>query len=358
VQDIQVQLSPGVFRDGRQWLSVTVSNNSAGRIVELEPGGLPPEILVDGVAYRSTRTFTPAERRGLGGRRVNKPGTRNYGGEFTLDETWITVDGTKRLQLKPGNHTVQAILYAADKDAEDRGRKVLSNAVKIGVDGRAVGSRNVRIRILGGAEKKPLEGIELTVTPSGRKESVTATTQEDGGASFKLLPGSFRLGLIAAEELPYLPISRTEAGSYQSGISVADTPGNQQIEYRLADACQMILRAVDAGTGRGVAGVVFATENAEGEYWAQPIRTDTLGPPKSRRGRIGLKHESLRTDEQGYFRRHLGSRPGWTYFIWSTPPDFESVRPGEQVKVATPPGKRKAEHTFLVRRTKATADEP
>jgi hypothetical protein len=74
-EGIQVELTPGVFRDGRQWLSVYVRNDSTNMSATLEPGGFPPELLVDNVPYRWSGRIA-------GAMPVCKPGQRVTGAEF------------------------------------------------------------------------------------------------------------------------------------------------------------------------------------------------------------------------------------------------------------------------------------
>ena len=134
VEGVQSRLRRGVFRNGEQWLSFDLRNDSRELSVQLSPGGVPGEILVDNVPYRW-------EGRIAGALPVCKPGQRVTGAVFTLDKNWTaikTVSGPELLELKPGGkHTVQAIVYAAE-DAEHGGRqvRVLSNQVEIDVPAR------------------------------------------------------------------------------------------------------------------------------------------------------------------------------------------------------------------------------
>ncbi len=129
VEGVQSRLRRGAFRNGEQWLSFDLCNASSNQFVQLGPGGMPTEILVDNVPYLFTGDF-------VGQLPVCKPAQRVTGAEFKLDKNWMPtkmVSGPETLELKPGKHTVQAIVYAAAKDAENTGRKVrvLSNPVEI-----------------------------------------------------------------------------------------------------------------------------------------------------------------------------------------------------------------------------------
>jgi hypothetical protein len=300
----------------------------------------------------------------------------------------VADDGTEKLQLKPGRHVIRAVLHVSEKDAPDGAPKtrVLSNPIDIGADGRVLGSRNITVRVLGGAEKMPLEGLELTVSQARWQQGVSSTTQEDGTAMFSLLPGTYRIGLRSPKELPYLRIEteRPHKGIYHRRITVAKTPNDQQFDINLYDPCELVLRAVDEETGEGIPGVAFVTENVADEDWAQTIVDDTLGPRPLESG-LPKDHESFWSDKDGYVRRLVGPRVGWEYWMWSTPAEYEMVITDEEdnrivvasemrgsrrhhfhsftwqgkemwpeISVPTPLGQRKAEHTFLLRRRKVT----
>ena len=152
----------------------------------------------------------------------------------------------------------------------------------------------------------------------------------------------------------------------------------------LYDPCELVLRAVDEETGKGIAGVAFVTENVAGEMWADTIFNDTLGPgPHGTR--LPKDHQSFLTDKDGYVRRFVGPRKLWDYYIWSTPAEYDVIiadddgnrivvpnqldkngrryYPGgfdwqgkrvlTAVGIPTPLGQKKAEHTFLLRRRNA-----
>ncbi len=131
IEKVQTRLRPGEFRDGEQWLSFDLRNDSSELTVRLAPDGVgvPREILVDNIAYRWdgwVKTALPA----------CGPAQRVTDAQFKLDKTWApikTVSGPETLELKPGKHTVQVIVYAAAKDFEHTGRqtRVLSNPVEI-----------------------------------------------------------------------------------------------------------------------------------------------------------------------------------------------------------------------------------
>jgi hypothetical protein len=183
---IEAILSPRIYRDGMQWLNVTVTNKSENLSAILEADGSPSEILVDGVAYRWTKDENAPSKRYAGGRRTIGPGGRNFGGEFKLNGTWLSVKEGLPLKLPTRKHSVQAIVYVKGESNEEPSRKVLSNVVHLDATGRDVNARDVRLVLLGGRERKPLEGMALSVRPSGEKEALAVTTDADGTASLRL----------------------------------------------------------------------------------------------------------------------------------------------------------------------------
>ncbi len=213
---------------------------------------------------------------------------------------------------------------------------------------RAEGLCDIRFRMLGGEEKTPLAGLELTVNVAGR--DLTATTEKDGGATFQLAGGSYKLSFTSPRALPYLRFERMNYEYRRSRfrtIHVNDTPTKQTLDVVLADPCELVLRAVDVDTGRGIPGVGFAMENLAGEVWADPVVDDTV-MPASKGGKPSEVNEFDVTDEQGYLRRLVGPRhKKWTYFVNPCPDGYRLVF--GSAKIDTSLGKKKAEQTFLLR---------
>ena len=384
---VQAVLLPGEFKYGKQSLTVHTTNDSS-MTQFLAPGDYPQEILVDGVTYRMARfdigwyAIKP---------RPILPRSRDHGSAFSLPKIsangeevkpiqlsgsvfyrpkiWMNYENRMPLQLTPDKHTVQAVFYLLDPKTGRRGRRILSNAIEIGADGRAVeidttrpvaDFRNVRIRMLGGEARKPLAGLELTVSCGGM-ESYTATTEQDGVASLRLPYGYYRVSFTSPRDLPYLPFWYDSIYPWGNTrpIHVAKTSGQQTIELALADPCELVLRAVDADTGKGIPGVRFALESMYGEMWAEPIRDETIrARPKDRRAtQVADDEKSLDTDEQGYFRRYVGPRHDeWSYWVDVSPDGYRLVSPRGDVKIDTSLGRKRAEQTFVFRREDADKD--
>jgi len=205
--------------------------------------------------------------------------------------------------------------------------------------------------MLGGEARKPLAGLDVTVRFAGKE--VHGTTEADGGASFELVPGHHDVSFTSPRALPYLRLDRMDYEYRRSkwrSVSLSNKPKEQTIDLVLADPCELVFRAVDVDTGEGIAGFGFAMENPAGEVWADPILNDTI-KPEGERAKVDSEEESELTDEQGYFRRLRGPwHEKWTYFVNESPDGYYRAS-RTQVKIDTSLGKKRAEHTFLFRRT-------
>ncbi len=259
------------------------------------------------------------------------------------------------LQLTRGRHRLRvAITYPPSRAGQNIAPiRAVSNPVEIQIDGQAVSPREVKIRFLGGAEKKPLAGLQVTASQRVGKD-LTVATGDDGIARLQLPLGFHWIRFTSPKALPYLPFKTPDEhrGTDSRLIIVDDTPGEQVFDMILADPCELVFRAVDVDTGRGIPGVRFALENFLGEIWSQPIVNETVQPPAEQRfPRHDPNDRSQVTDKDGYFRRLVGPRhDGWTYWVEVWPDGYGRADRGE-VKIDTSRGTKKAEHTFLGRRT-------
>jgi hypothetical protein len=130
--------------------------------------------------------------------------------------------------------------------------------------------------------------------------------------------------------------------------------GAPRITYTLLPACELVLRAVDAETGRGLPGAEFYTENAVGEEWAHPVYGENLGS-KFVSGSRQAGAETYLTDNDGNFRRLVSANAGFKYGVWKAPAGYEHVEPGREVEIDIPCGRPRAEHVFKFRRTRKPA---
>ena len=120
VEKVQSRLRSGVFRNGHQWMSFDLHNDSNNLSVQLGAGGMPTEIFVDNVRYQWNGEVA-------GQLSVCRPGQHVAGAQFKLDENWTPIKAVSEeetLKLTPGKHTVQAIVYAAATDTGESGRRV------------------------------------------------------------------------------------------------------------------------------------------------------------------------------------------------------------------------------------------
>lgn len=121
--------------------------------------------------------------------------------------------------------------------------------------------------------------------------------------------------------------------------------------YTLLPGCELVLRAVDAENGKGLAGAQFYTENALGEEWAHPIDGHNLGAKDADiDGKIDPK-EYL-TDKEGNFKRLMGADGNYTYGVQAAPAGYELVEPLNEVSFDIPFGKRRVEQVFKFRPVK------
>lgn len=210
--------------------------------------------------------------------------------------------------------------------------------------------QSVRIRLFGGENQVPLSHVRIDFLNARNKDIVaTVVTHMGGEANLKLPPGNYHIALHSKDELPFLHIPLDYDGHpnhFRRRIKVEHAP--LEVQFELADACRATLRAVDAETGEGIPGVVFATENAGLEQWAQPIINDSVG---AKRIASDLKHDSLKTDENGEFQCLLGPRPGWAYFVWRMPDGFELIDGRYEPEIDTSNGRGNVEHVFKLRKS-------
>ena len=138
---------------------------------------------------------------------------------------------------------------------------------------------------------------------------------------------------------------RRDAG-FEPPAKVGDAP---RITYTLLPACELVLRAVDAETGKGLPGAEFYTENAVGEDWGQSIGGENLGWKLDRDDR-GVAAEANRTDKDGNFRRLVGANAGYKYGVEQSPAGYEPAEPRSEVEIDIVYGQKHAEQVFKFRR--------
>lgn len=209
--------------------------------------------------------------------------------------------------------------------------------------------RALRVHLVDSRDASPIAGLTVEAVrwegPRNKSVDGVTTTNADGIARFDNLDAiRYHWRLSAKAELPYIGDGRS---------SNADA---EVVVIPLRRACELVLRAVDDQTGRGIPGVKFGREHAGGELWMQVIVPDTLGSRRpvrySFKRKAGLPaEEEYETDSEGYYRCLVGPRT-WSYTVYQHPKGYDSIVPIDgrhEVEIATPSGRR-VEYTFrLVR---------
>lgn len=208
--------------------------------------------------------------------------------------------------------------------------------------------KQATITFLGGEKKIPLEGLTVSIRAYtgdwsiDRDGKILCKSQTDckGSVTFSLAPNWYYVDVVSAKEIPYLPLPmgyKSHPSIYGRMIKV-EQAAQQSFDFNLADACKLILRAVDDETGQGIPHVNFVTENALGELWGIPILGDNLGAAS------GEKAEKECANQEGYFTRYIGPREGYTYFGWQ-PQGYEIVGTFE-ITLDSSLGTKQVEHVF------------
>ncbi len=243
--------------------------------------------------------------------------------------------------------------------------------------------RAAQLRFVGGDKKVPLADVDLLVTEGyGDQQKKFGPFRLDatGTTTVKLPPAFYELHLSSKKELPFLHVEElwnkqsrglgprmclfvTETGVEKwlmgerqpNGEMQAGEPGQPpHITYTLLPACELVLRAIDADTGQGLAGAQFYTENAVGEDWGHAIDGENLGAVVQR-SKEPRDPKFDATDKDGTFRRLVGANAGYTYGVEVPPVGYELVAPLEEVTIDIKYGQRHAGQTFRFRRKLAAA---
>ena len=126
-----------------------------------------------------------------------------------------------------------------------------------------------------------------------------------------------------------------------------------RVTYTLLPACELVLRAVDAETGKGLPGAEFYEENAVGEEWGHPIYGENIGSKFLKESEDEKLKAAWRTDKDGNFRRLVGANAGFTYGVLKPPAGYEKAEPPAEVEVKILYGQSRAEHVFKFTQVKA-----
>ena len=243
----------------------------------------------------------------------------------------------------------------------------------------ADGEQPFAVRFVGGAEETPLGGLRVEFTNgygASQKRFGPYTSDKDGVVRARLPLGFYSLHLDADRELPYLAVERLWHGEPRGPLpdlslnitasgaekwlrgerregprsAAADQPHMAPLTYCLLPACVLVLRAVDADTGQGLAGVEFYEENAVGEDWAHPIDGASIGWRAPRGDDVGRPAPAT-TDARGMLVRPIKANAGFAYGAMRLPRGYEQVEPKGEVAIEVVFGQTRAERTFTFRRT-------
>lgn len=240
--------------------------------------------------------------------------------------------------------------------------------------------RCAELRFVGGEKEEPLADVQLLVTQgygSQQKTFGPYTLDKNGVATVELPLGFYGLHLSSKKDWRYLAVEKVWAKRERrtrpdlslnltsSGVekwldgearpedytAPAEPDGVPRLIYRLLPACELTLRAIDAETGAGIAGVTFYTENALAEDWGHSIESENLGAkPPAVNEPDRVKENS--TDGEGIFRRLVGANAGYKYGVELIPDGYELVEPRAEVTIDIVYGQARAEQVFRFRRTK------
>lgn len=237
--------------------------------------------------------------------------------------------------------------------------------------------RIVRVRFTGGEKEEPLPGLTVIADSESYRlprenyqPADQATTDANGAVTLELPIGRWYLRLKSGKPIPWLVLPHGYEGHpahFRRSIKVSESEEIDEFHFNLAPACELSLRVVDQDTGQGVPGVKLGTENALAEMWMHVLVPECIGANRPIRYfelsgrkegtdlRDGDPPESdYQTDADGFYRVHVGPRPGWAYMIYTCPDGYQ--RAGfDEVELETPAG-GKVEYVFKVRRKAASSE--
>lgn len=217
------------------------------------------------------------------------------------------------------------------------------------------GSREMTVRVIDSRTAEPIPNVKVTANryegPQNGTVAATAVTNEDGNVTMRGLDFIQHQLLLSSDQ----PIS------YIGNLAHPDAD-DFDVVMLVDRACELVLRAVDSETGKGIAGVRFDRERALAELWATPVVNDSLGSTQA---------QDTLTDADGYARFLVGPAT-WSYMILKYPEGYDSIVPesarpahfseeitkGQEAEIPTPVG-GKVEHTFrLIKTTYAATEAP
>ncbi|MEI8380483.1 MAG: hypothetical protein WCJ09_10155, partial [Planctomycetota bacterium] len=142
----------------------------------------------------------------------------------------------------------------------------------------------------------------------------------------------------------------------ESGFEAATKERPARITFKLEPAVELVLRAIDVETGKGIPGVEFYEEVAAGEDWAHPIYAENIGA-KFTDNVAAPKGQKHLTDNEGYIRRWIGEKTEESKFgVW-TMPGYELIEPKGEISLLVKLGQKRVEQDFKFRRVQQARGE-
>jgi hypothetical protein len=139
--------------------------------------------------------------------------------------------------------------------------------------------RTIPVRVVSAASGRPIAGIHV----SGYQQRASGTadhgaSDEQGNVTLRLPPGEYKL-------LGDPPRGESKEGvvrTYQELI-VAESREEQPVTLKMDQGCVLLLRAVDADTGKGIAGVNFWYDGDQppGSRWGVQSSPSYVDHPKT-----------------------------------------------------------------------------
>lgn len=252
--------------------------------------------------------------------------------------------------------------------------------------GNCIGIQRVRgeekrhameVRFVGGPKNEPLPKVNVEFTSghgSDRKSFGTFTTDDAGSIRASLPVGFYYLHLSSEQERPYLTFEKFWTGDGQglsrslnvrvtetevekwldgkrreSGFEPAAKDRPARITFTLEPAIELVLRAIDLETGKGIPGVEFYEEVAAGEDWAHPIYAENIGT-KFTYHTAATKEQKNLTDNEGYLRRWISEKTEQSKFGAWTMPGYELIEPKGEISLPGKLGQKRVVQNFKFRR--------
>jgi RNA polymerase sigma factor (sigma-70 family) len=165
--------------------------------------------------------------------------------------------------------------------------------------------RTIKVQVRSKQDDKPLAGVRIG---GSQQEGAggyfsRGTSDKEGNATLKLPPGKYRLEGDPSGESDYVPTSED--------LTVEEAPAEQSITLRQQEGCVLILRAIDADTGKGVPKIAFYYKIGRGN-------TRVSSSPHSGRAVTNEKGELRAVVQPGEGRYGIGPDPvrRWSTIIW------------------------------------------